>query len=189
MKTFVGTHEPVMFTFVLFNPRGKSKWFEYYRDSTVAFVKRMAEYWPSSIFWGHVGEHVDNRSLEMMFDAVGQCKQTGHSRIRFTRYTISERPDKHWLVAAMRLPVLWEHKGPETVISIDIHDDIKVSKTRRFRCSMHCMHCVHCVYYDVRGSFVFFHAFVLFVLTHIALIAYPFPPHFFCFCAGTKSTN
>jgi hypothetical protein len=52
ITTFVGTKEPVLFTFVLFNPRGKSKWFEYYRDSTVAFVKRMAEYWPSAIFWG-----------------------------------------------------------------------------------------------------------------------------------------
>jgi hypothetical protein len=62
----------------------------------------------------------------MMFDAVGQSATTGQSRIRFTRYTISHRPNKHWLVAAMRLPVLWEHKGPETVISIDIHDDIKV---------------------------------------------------------------
>jgi hypothetical protein len=127
MPTFVGTQEPVLFTFVLFNPSGKSKWFEYYRDSTVAFVKRMAEYWPAAIFWGHVGEHVDNTSLEMMFDAAGPNVQNPHQpRIRFTRYTISERPDKHWLVAAMRLPALWEHDGPETVISIDIHDDIKV---------------------------------------------------------------
>ena len=35
-------------------------------------------------------------------------------------------PDKHWLVAGMRLPLLWEHDGPETVVSIDIHDDIRV---------------------------------------------------------------
>jgi hypothetical protein len=46
------------------------------------------------------------------------------SRIKFTRYTISERSDKHWLVAGLRLPLLWEHDGPETVVSIDIHDDI-----------------------------------------------------------------
>ena len=82
----------------------------------------MATFWPSSIFHGHFGEHVDDRSLEMMFDACSLKK----CRIKFTRYTISDRPEKHWLVAAMRLPLLWEHDGPETVVSIDIHDDIKV---------------------------------------------------------------
>ena len=84
----------MLFTFVLFNPQGKSKWFEYYRDSTVAFVRSMAARWPNAKFWGHMGEHVDDASLEAMFDAAGGSGE----RIRFTRYFISERPAKHWLV-------------------------------------------------------------------------------------------
>jgi len=69
-------------------------------------------------FVAHVDHLVDDFTLRQLYAAA-------RGRLRVVRYSTSQKDYSKtcWLISSMRYRSLWETKGSETVVSLDIHDD------------------------------------------------------------------
>lgn len=118
----------LLFSFSLFV--GKQKQFGRYLECCCQFLETMGRVWPKCKFVGFVCSRVADADLASMAAAAGKRP------IRFVRVALpathhgraspARKKGSHWLVGAMRFEPLWAHRGRDTVVVCDIHDDLRL---------------------------------------------------------------
>lgn len=131
--------EPILFSFAIFvNPKQKKK-FPFYFRNCKNFLQFARTTYPESRFVVHTDNSLSTILL-LDLSAIAGPERCSFVRYKFPdqdcfadwegrpRKTKSTRSGHCWLVNAMRFRVLWENSGPETVVVIDIHDNVKVQQ-------------------------------------------------------------
>ncbi len=119
LEPFSGTliEKPILFSFALFRSSSHETYL-FYRDSTIDFIHKTKLELKTSRYLVHINEKMDEKDLQLLAKAA-------KGDIQFRRYSLGKKIGSQWVLCAMRFSALWEHTGTETVVVVDVHDEVR----------------------------------------------------------------